>query len=408
MIRMLDSLFQGDVSSAEQYNRIADRLRIQNTGRQLHEGGHLIWELQAHAMCGDITRVRQIGQDIAPLAKRYPQWLPVLRYALAEYYRMTHDYERAQKELAKILPGIAAGTHQIWSHAAASHVLALLDLGQPDSALQHAALYETAANSELEYVPDPLQLAIGLARAQARQPEAGQPIDRMIDRMIATGITGLRLTVAYEMRARIALQLRDMAAFAHYAELCSHSCFAYSNPALTAKHHRLLQEGRKRMAIGDSALDPVATLGLTRIELALRGCRDDEQRARLSLTLLTQQSGAKAGLLYLLGPAGPTCVARVGHTVDPQLLSESVQAYLHMEISASDLSRTLTDDSDPDEYAVTDGEGRVWRPMLLEDFRGGQLAIVGVAMLATAVGADFSHPRRTAAEIGEYYARRVP
>ena len=39
VIRMLDCLFQADLPGAEEQKRLADRLRIQNSGRQMYEMG---------------------------------------------------------------------------------------------------------------------------------------------------------------------------------------------------------------------------------------------------------------------------------------------------------------------------------------------------------------------------------
>ncbi|MEY4580604.1 MAG: hypothetical protein RL701_5307, partial [Pseudomonadota bacterium] len=118
VIRMLSSLFQGDIYGADQHKRAAERLRVENGTRQFTEGSHLLPELQAHALSGDITRVRQLSEEVAPLAKRFPQWVPILRYATAEYHRMTRDYKRARSELEKVLAAVAVGTHLIWPHAA--------------------------------------------------------------------------------------------------------------------------------------------------------------------------------------------------------------------------------------------------------------------------------------------------
>ncbi|MET0389642.1 MAG: protein kinase [Polyangiales bacterium] len=412
VIRMLDAYFQGDVVAAEQHRRTADRLRLQNNGRQMLEGVYLIWEIQAHAMCGDLTRVRHTMDAIAPLAARHAGWVPVLHFATAEYHRMARDFERAVEECQRAFAIIGVGEHQIWMHVAACHVLSLLELGASQRALSAAIGAAQASERVLGYVPDPLQHALGLSRASMRMPDAAPPVDAVITRLKEQAISGLRLTVAYETRARIALYLEDMDGFAHFAELCRQSCFAHRNPALVAKHHRLLQEGRQLIAgdaSGGARVHDLATIsGMSPIELALSGCRDDAQRARLSLTLLTQQSGAQAGMLFVLGDHGPVCAAKVGPVSEAPDLTERVREYLVAQQEDSDATATQTGSAElvPDAHALRDGEGRAWRPILLSHHESRGLAITGVALLMAASEAQFVHPGPMAAALGEYYASK--
>jgi hypothetical protein len=408
VIRMLDCLFQGDLAGAEQQKRYADRLRIQNSGRQMHEGGHLIWEVQAHAMSGDLTRVRHVSEDIAPLAKRYPQWVPVLRYAGAEYHRLTQDFTRARGEIETVLGTIEAGTHQIWPHAAHAHVLCLLELEQYESAHRCAEVYVEHAARELLYVPDPLQLSCALARAYTGDEQAASAVDELIARLLTLGVAGLHLGVAHETRARIALHQRDMAAFARHVELCRQIFFAHKNSALTAKYHRLLQDARRDLPNQPERArgtpDSAAHYGGTRIELALAGCRDDDQRARLALTLLTRQSGAVAGLLYLVEEDAPIAAARIGNTPEPDTLLGRVQSYLAAEVEANGHTSTESQAPDPEHNEWPDPEGRIFRPVLISHYDGPNLIITGVAVLIATSQGEFVHPGPTAASVSQFYA----
>jgi hypothetical protein len=410
VIRMLHCVFQGDVEGAEKHKRLADGLRIQNSGRQMYEGGHLIWEIQGHTMSGDLTRVRHASEEIAPLASRYPQWAPVLRYATAEYHRMTRDFERACAELEGVLAAVSVGAHQIWAHAANAHVQVLLELNQVASALNYAEQYAVSAEQTLEYVPDSLQLSLALARSAGGQADAAAAVDALIQRLQALGVTGLHLGVAHETRARIALRTHDMSAFARHTEHCRQSFFAYKNSALTAKYHRLLQDGRRQVSAGSSferltsTPESVVSYGGARIELALAGCRDDDQRARLALTLLTRQSGANAGILYLLNGAEPFGAAQVGNVPDASTWIGSVREFLAAQAESSTTTSTESEVSEPAETDWNDETGRAWKPVLLSHYHADTMVIVGLAVLLPPAAGELVLPTQTATAISQFFA----
>lgn len=408
VIRMVHCLYEGDVNGAEELKRTADRLRIQNTARHLYEGGHLIPELNAHALSGDLTRVRQVRDEIAPFAKRFAQWVPVLRYATAEYHRMTRDYMRAALELEQALGSVQAGAHLIWPYAAAAHVLVLVELGEHERAVAAADGYNAAAERELEYVPDQLQLSAALARAYTGEPDAGALVDALIARLQADQVGRLYLGVAHEARARIALHQQDMPAFGRHTEMCGQYFLAHKNTALTAKYHRLLSEGRRRIdTAGERSIvtpDSAASYGSTRVELALAGCQSVDQRARLALTLLTRQSGAFAGALFMLSDDGPVCQATVGDVPEPNQFLPQVNAYLERQLASDDLTATKSESERPETSFWTDASGREWIPSLISHPSGRQLAITGVAVFALAGGKKLAHPTQTAAAISRIYS----
>ena len=411
MIRMLERLFQGDLPGAEEQKRLADRLRIQNSGRQMYEGGHLIWQLHAYALSGDLTRVRQTSEEIAPLAKRYPQWEPVLCYAVAEYYRMARDFKRAVAELEQVLETVKPGLHQVWPYAADAHVLTLLELKEPERALQAAETYVASAARELEYVPNVLQLSHALARAVAGQSEAALSIDALIARLQQDGIGGLHLGVAHEFRARVALQLQDHAGFARHLELCRLLFTAHQNAALTAKYHRLFQEARRAVSAGTESQratpDSEAQYQGTRIELALAGCRDEDQRARLALTLLTAQSGASAGLLYLLRDDEPACVARLGQMPEPASLLPPLRRYLASQQESEDVTASDTGEADQEVTpAWFDADGQTLKPLLLSHYDHSAMIVTGVAVLAFDKGSHLPLPAATAASISQFFTMK--
>ncbi|HET8938767.1 MAG TPA: protein kinase [Polyangiales bacterium] len=408
LIRMVHRLYEGDLNGADECKRTADRLRIQNSARQLYEGGHLITELLGHALSGDLTRVRHAREDIAPFAKRFTPWQPVLRYATAEYHRMARDYPRACAELEQVLASVQVGMHLIWPHAAAAHLLVLVELGEYDRALGLAQTYVLAAERDLEYVPDHLQLSAAVARAYANEPDAGDSVDAQIARLQADGIGGLLLGVAHETRARIALRLQDMPTFGRHAELCGQYFLAHKNSALTAKYHRLVNEGRRRIGAGPergaATPESAAQYGATRVELALAGCQDGDQRARLALTFLTRQSGSVAGALFMLKDGVLVCVATIGQVLDPESFLPRVNDYLERALEADDI--TASESEVPESRQWLDETGCRWNALLIAHHVGRQLSITGVAVVGMIEEAPFIPPVETAAAISHLYAER--
>jgi hypothetical protein len=296
----------------------------------------------------------------------------------------------------------------IWPYAAAAYILALVDLGEHERARGAARAYSAAAERELEYVPDQLQLAAALACAYAGEPEAGRTVDALIARLQAAEIRGLYLGVAHEVRARIALRQEDMAAFARHAELCGQYFLAHKNTALTAKYHRLLNEGRRRIGAhaerSGVTPDSAASYGGTRVELALAGCSSGDQRARLALTLLTRQSGAVAGALFMLRDDEPVCVATVGDVLEPSQLLPQVSAYLALQLEADDMTATESESEQRETSHQVDESGREWITSLIGHQSGKQFLITGVAVFTLEAGRSFVRPAEAAAAISRVYA----
>jgi hypothetical protein len=408
LIRMLHYAFQGDSQAADECKRKADRLRIQNIGRALYEGQHLIAEVQAHALSGDLTRMRHVREEMLPLAKRYPQWVPPLRYAMGEYFRMVRDPEKALHEIERVLELAPAGMHQIWAAAAATHVLLLLELERPDTACELAASYLAIAERELEYVPERLSLVHALARARLGHADAAGLADAVLQRMHGLGFGKLNLGAAYELRARIALLLNDAGGFSQHTELCRQHFLAYKNSALTAKYYRLLQDGRRELAGPQTPQfatpDSQTQYNGTRVELAMASCRDEEQRARLALTILARQSSAQHGCLFTLSKQGLNCAAQVGNISRPAELLPSVASYLAAQSARAEITVTHTGEDESQLITWTDAAGRACRPILLCHNDNGELVITGVAVLAIPDTDQFVIPAEAAAAISRFYA----
>jgi hypothetical protein len=409
--RMLHHLYQGDLRAADQCKKQAERLRLQTL--QLYDSSHLLWELAAYSIAGDLTRMRYAIEELAPLAEHYDAWLAVRHFASADYDRIRRDSTQALTKIQLALGLAKPGMHPLWASMATTHVHALLDLGRSTEALLIAEAYvATAGSAGLRYNAEPLWLALGLCQADADPSSAERTVDAVITRFRAQDVGGVPLGLAYETRARVALLNGDEEAYARYAALCRELYCRHKNPALLAKYQRLHQEAEKNHGFyaGDASFTPdsYATYTGVRVVAALEYCKGVAQRAKLALTILARQSGASAGYLFTLGASGFELTAAVGGEAPSQALLESAGEYLaaHMQRRPDDTTSTDSDAQDAAASLASTiiAEGRTYRTVLLSHNTDSHVAVMGVAILAVAASGAFTYPAQVANAISRFWA----
>jgi hypothetical protein len=409
--RMLYHLYQGDVRAADQCKKQAERLRLQSL--QLYESSHLVWELSAYSIAGDLTRMRYAIEQLGPLAQQYPAWHAVRLFASADYDRIRSDSAQALAKIQEALVLAKPGVHPLWASMATTRVLALLDTGRTAEALSAAQAYlATARQVGLGYMAEQLQLALGLCHAQTGNAAAEATIDAVITRFRAQDVGGVPLGLAYETRARVALMRGDQNGYSRYDALCRELYCRHKNPALLAKYQRLHQDAEKTegFVAADASITPDSYASYTgvRIVAALEHCKGVEQRAKLALTILARQSGATAGFLFTLGATGFELSAAIGGEEPSAKLLECASEYLaeHMQQHADDITSTdsaaLLEDSTA--AATIIDAGRAYRPVLLSHNADNHVAVMGVAMLAIPASGEFSYPAQVAGEISRFWA----
>jgi hypothetical protein len=416
LIRMLHLLFQGDGIGAEHRREQADRMRLQTGSRPMYGGGHLIWELQAHAISEDLTRMRHVIDEIAPLAKLYPGWQPILHYGVAEHQRMRGSPWKAVGEIEAALRLAAPGGHQIWPALAVSHVRVLLDLERPDEAIARARSNVLAAQTAFGRVPPVLHLVLSFAEAHAatdgRAVDPAHVIaraDAAIAELIDSGVRGIRVGFAHELRARIALLQKDSASLDRQLKLCRAAYCAYDNPALVAKYQRLDEHAGNARGVtpfeARVAKHDASSESMLRVAAAFESCHTPAKRAAAALRLLLEQSGARAGFFFSVGPVGAVCEARAGEDeLDPELVA-NVDNYLHDAIDATNTTQsdTGTTQAIAPEWASIAGQRYV--PVLLSHSAEGALNVVGIAALAVHGDQPLSNTLELASMISRVIAR---
>jgi tetratricopeptide (TPR) repeat protein len=406
-IRMLYELWQGNVVEADRHRRDVDRVRIQNSAKHWFEGSHLLWEVTAYALSEDLTRIKHAIEEIAPLALRYPAWVPVARYAAAQYERVRGDHGSALAEVEAGLAITSPRDHQTWIHLATTHLQVLMGLDRGAEALELGQRYVASAEqAELGYAREYLRMTLAVVQAKQGQREAAlASADQVLAAFSALGATGLNLGLAYEARARVAMLSEEMADFARYAAHCRQVFCGRKNRALIAKYERLLHDAKR--AVSPHGLEGGASpsshiLTSVTIASALRTCRSATERAAVALTLLKEQSGAEAGYLFSVDDTGPRCIASSGDSEPSDTIISMVRAYVALELEEADTTATDASEAQSNATAWVGADGQKYRTVLLSHQLGGSLVITGVAVLVTSLGRPFVFPAQIASTLSKF------
>jgi hypothetical protein len=282
----------------------------------------------------------------------------------------------------------------------------LLELGRIEEVSSVGSSYlRTADERDLgsghNYVRMPLSLALAKAGEYDR---AVSLADAVIQELIGLGATGLTLAAAYEMRARIDIEMKNQESFERHAELFAQQW--------RSGEKRLAGARYRRFSLSDEALSAEPgeeSLLLARFAMKLESCESAKARAMYGIDYLVGQSGAVSGLLYYCAGSDLTLAATIGPVdVNPRL-HEWARDYVRRE----DLDDEKTSaHSDPASEAllpqtnVTDlelGPGQRYVPVLVSHQGEWGPVIVGLAVLLTRTDMPFLYPSRIAAEL----SRRV-
>jgi tetratricopeptide (TPR) repeat protein len=404
-MRMLYELWQGNTAEADRLRHQVELIRIQDSPRVLFEGTHLLWQITAHGLAEDLTHLRRTLDEIAPLAARHPAWAVVQHYGKGEYHRAGGAYDAALLELEAALALVEPGDHQIWPYLAGAHIRVLDELGRLPEALaageKHLAGSEAARHG---FATNYIRMPLAVVHAKSKRKESAIALaDRAISSFKELGSTGLNVGLAYEARARIALLFGEKQQYLEFLGACRDVYTTRGNPALVTKFEKLRRSGAARKPVvaeaprGGGFMTSVSVIGTSRLDL----CGGPESRASCALSMVMDQCGATAGVLYLVGAHGPFAAASSGNADD--VLRSLALEYLQNE--ATDIATTgegsaiTTGDSQVD---WTGSQGEKYRPVLLTHESSDGFLVTGVAVVATAPDAPFSYPSRVANEVSRH------
>jgi hypothetical protein len=199
-------------------------------------------------------------------------------------------------------------------------------------------------------------LVRNLALAEAKLGVAGAAgrLERLEERQRALGITGLRLGLTYEARARMAIWSGDAAAFEHYARATAKEYRYADRSSLGTRYERLMNEaGRNGLqttvrpadfAVTSSAYSEVMASDEERTVLERKPSDGaPEDRARTALEQICKANGVSVGHLYVMTGGVPVLAASRGAGTPNASLATEIRDHLTtMALRTEELDEMLT------------------------------------------------------------------
>jgi hypothetical protein len=379
--------------------RQIEQVRVQTL--QLYETSNLLWEIGAHVICEDLTRLRRALEALEPLAQQYEAWRAVRHYLQAEYQRVRRAPQRALADSEAAVACCAPGEHPLWAAIASSHVRVLSALGRHTEALRACEGYvERARVAQLGFMAAELWIALALCQAALKQREAILTADAVVERLSELNVQGIWLGLAHEARARVALALADRSSFEAHLQ-SARDAYGSKNPALRVKLRRLSQEADRRPVGAPGSAGSGALTSHTHMQLmaSLDQCSDMMTRGQVTLDVLCRQTGATGALMYLLLDDHLDMVAATSGEADSPTLARAVRRFLDSQ--AAGLVTQTGEDDQPVE-AAWPSELAGYRPLLLSHSHTQGLVMTGVVVLAGA--GDSAYPARLLAALSLFWA----
>jgi Protein kinase domain/AAA ATPase domain len=406
-LRRIDRLDHGDRTGAERYRRQAEHLWLESRRAQLIPA-LLAVELSACAQAGDLNGIREARERMQPLAAQHAAWMPNYTYAEACFQLVRGDYEAALRTCEACIAQAAFDAHGtssnagVWFDARATQAEALLALGRSEDARAVAThALEVWARHDGGTPLIELVRVLALAEARLGVAQAAERLEAGIARQLQLGVSGLRLGLSYEARARIAIWQDDGATFERYAELTAREYGHGLASTLGARYERLINEagrhggraqsfrhafGGDHARQGTTAPSQIETLSLRSLA---RG-RTAKERGSIALQLLCASRRVSAGHLFMNTPNGLVLIASQGSTAAPPVaVVGELLARAQAHAAAIHDMETLADDvAQPSEALQDDGLPYDLLPLscAIED----EIRIIGVAAIepASETGAD--------------------
>ncbi|HTU58910.1 MAG TPA: hypothetical protein VMF89_10765, partial [Polyangiales bacterium] len=396
--RKLYELYMGDIERVEGTTRQLEHVRVQTL--QLYETSNLLWEIGAHVICEDLTRLRRALEALEPLAQQYEAWRAVRHYVQAEHQRVRRAPQRALADSEAAMARAVPGEHPLWAAMASSHVRVLSALGRHTEALRACEGYvERARAAGLGFMAEELWIALALCQAALKQREAILTADAVVERLSELGVHGIWLGLAHETRARVSLALGDRSGFEAHLQ-SARDAYGSKHAALRAKLRRLSQEA-ERGAVQPATLAGTLT-SQTGMQLmaSLDQCSDMVARGQVTLDVLCRQTGATSALMYLLLDDRLDMVAASGGESDSPLLARAVRQFLDSQAAAP--VHTQTGEEARPVEASWPSELAEYRPLLLSHAHARGLVLTGVVVL-TGAGAA-AYPARLLSALSLFWA----
>jgi Protein kinase domain/AAA ATPase domain len=403
-LRKIVRLEQGDWIGAERLRREAEVLSLQL--RTLNMFNSLVpVELSVYAMAGDLSGMQQSIAQLQLMTAKCSRWDLNLMNAEGFFEMVRGDNSAAIRKFeecrARTQPAADGKSPSmmmwIWSNTGLAE--ALLYAGRAPEARDCARAALTFCE-ERRISSINSDLARGLALAEATLGEYAPAIarlDELIAKQRAAGLTGPRLGLNYEARARIAIWNQDEAAFEQHSRLAANEYRRGAHSPLAARYERLVNEALRAGFHATAELsdfEPSTMLETNSTDMpdvqtavlrAMTGAQRSEDRAKRALRLLCEARAAAGGHLYLVGQDRPQLAASYGTVESPGNLVDFVRDYLAQEQSRADTmteiaTGTLLGEAEAAQSTVSAG-GADYELLLLTCIVEGEGVVAGVAAI---------------------------
>jgi hypothetical protein len=370
LVRGLGELWDGNVLESDRIESERRLRRLEQRRPQAYEGLSVLWRFTAYVACEDLTRTRNGLDDIERFASRSLTWEPAAIWARAEYERIRGDHGAALTYIDEALARMQPGRHLLWASAATSRLLVLTSLGREAESASDGERYILAAGeAKLDHVRASLHLATALACAKRTDAlSAWAHVDSAFEILETHAAGGLRLGLAFEVAASVAIHLRDSQAFERYALGCRDLYLAHDNAALATKYERLLRAANRAALVANFAVLWGALVAMTaqllaHVEQLLETSTTPRTAIEAALGLIAAEVGARSGFIYTMVDRESALVAQVGAEVPSDELGQVVHSRLLSEHD-DDL---VTGDAD-DEHSgawLRDASGNTYQSVVL-------------------------------------------
>lgn len=303
-IRAFYQLAIGDVTDARKCQRRAELLQAQDGLKERFAGSSVGMELVLYARMGDLLGVRNATESAAVMAAQHRGWRPVELLGRSRCAELQGDLENALKFALEGLDSLPPLRHPFYTSLASAHVRVLLALGREHEAAEQVKKYRAFCGENGMITPEmDLLAAQAFGKVGEFQP-AVQLSEALIRQAETYARSGLIMAVCYEVRARIAIWMRDSTTFEQMAQRAAAEYEVAKNPSLTSRLTRLLDEARehgvafKPVERFDTQATPPDEGEFETIHSRIAECIDAADRARCALTLLLQSTLSTTGYLY--------------------------------------------------------------------------------------------------------------
>jgi hypothetical protein len=361
----------------------------------------LMLEVFAYAKCRHLAGLTECIEQLRSITAHHRRWTPVLLNAEGHFELVRGDYAAALDKFdraSELTRPDANGKSEylsVWIASQASSAECLLALGRNEDARTSASATLAVCDARnIDVVSFDLRRTLALAEGKLGDPRGAERLDALISQQHALGVTGLRMGLSYEARARIAIWSGDAEAFERFAELTAREYRHGARGPLAARYELLMNEAarsgmRSKVSLADfealAAADDSA-LGrdelLTIVTRSMAGQRSAEERTLMALQMICAAYGAQSGHLFLLTPAGPVLRASQGSAAPSAELAEHVSGFiLKKQGQYSDLDDMVTGElTSDDEQAPTERlAGSSYELLLLGCVMGTTSTLAGVA-----------------------------